>query len=357
MSDAIHSSLEGTVQHSGPLTEYHGAMLPAWYSDPVAEHHAVRESAGLFDFSFRQRFTAGGTDRVRFIHGMVSNDVKRLAAGQGTYAALLDVRGHILADVRIFSTGDHLIMETDADLLDKVLQTLNRYNIGNRVPLEPMETEAMSVQGPHARPILEEAFNTTLTVSDGLSHAELAFAGFAVGIVASSSTGEDGYELWIEKAGALPLWNALLHAGQARGLMPAGSVAFETLRIEAGIPAYGSELAEDTMLLEAGLLNAVSFTKGCYIGQEIVERTRSRGHVNWQLVGLCLEESGGKASKGAKLLREGKEAGEITSECFSPTLGKRIALGYVRREMAQPGTKLTVESAGEAEVAELPFYR
>jgi folate-binding protein YgfZ len=352
----IRTPLDETIEHAGPLTEYHGALVPAWYTDPIAEHRAVRQSAGVFDFAFRCRFTAQGADRVRFIHSMVSNDVKRLSAGQGTYAVLLDVRGHILADVRIFSTEDKLIIETDRDLLDKVLQTLNRYNIGNRVPLEPMEPPAVSIQGPHSRSIVEETLGTRLTLGDELSHAVATFASFPLRVVASGSTGEEGYDLWIEKAGLTPLWNALLRSGQNRGAVAAGSVALESLRIEAGIPKYGGELSEDTLLLEAGLLNAVSFTKGCYIGQEIVERQRSRGHVNWQLIGLVLE-SGAEPAKSAKLHHDGKEAGEITSVCQSPTLGKKVALGYVRREFAEPGTRLGLDSGGEAETTSLPFYR
>jgi folate-binding protein YgfZ len=128
------------------------------------------------------------------------------------------------------------------------------------------------------------------------------------------------------------------------------------LRIEAGIPRYGSELSEDTLLLEAGLLNAVSFTKGCYVGQEIVERTRTRGHVNWKLVGLIVRAPEAPAP-GEKLTSAGQEIGEVTSACVSPTLGQTIALAYVRREIAEPGTQLALASGPAAEVTTLPFYR
>ena len=117
----------------------------------------------------------------------------------------------------------------------------------------------------------------------------------------------------------------------------------------------GTELDEETMILEAGLLNAVSFTKGCYVGQEIVERTRTRGHVNWKLVGLILE-SPLPPARGEKLTLEGKEVGEVTSACLSPTLGKTIALAYVRREVAEPGTKVSLASGPAATVTPLPFY-
>jgi folate-binding protein YgfZ len=139
-------------------------------------------------------------------------------------------------------------------------------------------------------------------------------------------------------------------------MLPCGTRALETLRIEAGIPRYGQELGEDTIPNEAGLWNALSFNKGCYVGQEIVERARSRGHVNWKLVGLVVESETPPAA-GEKLARDGREIGEITSSCVSPTLGKTIALAYLRREVAEPGTKLDFPSGTVAEVVPLPFYQ
>jgi folate-binding protein YgfZ len=137
-------------------------------------------------------------------------------------------------------------------------------------------------------------------------------------------------------------------------MLPCGGEALESLRIEAGIPRYGTELGEDVIPLEAGLLNALSFNKGCYIGQEIVERARSRGHVNWKLTGLVVN-SEQPPTPGEKAVVEGREVAEITSSCVSPTLGKTIALAYVRREFSEPGAKLTFASGVTAEVAALPF--
>src|SRR6266567_7462416 len=145
--------------------------------------------------------------------------------------------------------------------------------------------------------------------------------------------------------------NRFMHCATDRAnLLPVHGV---TLRIEAGIPRYGAELGEDTLPLEAGLLNALSFTKGCYIGQEIVERTRSRGHVNWMLAGFFVQADA-PPPMGEKLFLEGKEIGEITSACISPTLRKTIALGYVRREASGPGTRLAFASGSLAEVTQLP---
>jgi folate-binding protein YgfZ len=139
-------------------------------------------------------------------------------------------------------------------------------------------------------------------------------------------------------------------------MLACGTQALETLRIEAGIPRYGEELGEDTIPNEAGLWNALSFNKGCYVGQEIVERTRSRGHVNWKLMGLIVE-SEIPPPAGEKLVRGGREIGEVTSSCVSPTLGKTVALAYLRREVSEPGTKLEFLSGTVAEVVALPFYQ
>jgi glycine cleavage system T protein len=355
MSDSIHSPLEGHLPQAGPLVEYHGALLHSSYSDSLADYQAVRESAGIFDLSFRSQFTARGSDRVRFLQGMVTNDVKILSPGQGTYALLLDVRGHILADLRIYSAEDHFIIETDADLVNKVLQALNHYNIGGRTPLESQAVSGLAIEGPKAKAVLEDALEMSLPDLGPLNYTSTSWAGQTVRIFHAGETGQDGYEVWVDRNGLKALWDAFLERGRDRGLLPCGVTALETLRIEAGIPKYGSELAEDTLPLEAGLLSALSFTKGCYVGQEIVERARSRGRVNWKLVGLFVDSS--RAPElGDRLLKEGKDVGEITSACLSPSLGRIIAMGYTRREFSDSGTKLAVASGGGAEVTSLPFY-
>jgi|SRR5579875_804526 len=357
MSAPVRSPIsEIASQNSISLAEYHGAMIPEWYSDPVSECQAVRAAAGIFDFSFRAKFSARGSDRVRFIQGMVSNDVKSLTPGRGVYATLLDVRGHILADLDIYCQQDQFLIDTDADLIDKVLQALNHYNIGGRVPLERLPLSAISVQGPKAGSVIQEVFEGSLPGPEEFSHILADFDGRNAIIVRSSNTGEEGYQVWVPEERALSLWETLLDRGKSAGLLPCGSKALEILRIEVGVPEYGSELAEDTLPLEAGLTNALSFTKGCYIGQEIVERARSRGHVNWKLVGLFVNAKEAP-EPGGKILREGKEIGEVTSTCISPTLGRTLAMGYIRKEASDPGTKVILASGSEAEVTTMPFYR
>lgn len=356
MAEILRSPLASYHASQGAtLGEYHGALAPARFSGPGEEHQAVRQAAGLFDFSFRAKFAVSGADRARFLHGMVSNDVKKLTPGAGTYAALLNAQGHILADLRIYCAEDRFLIDTDADLRDKAMQLLRRYIIADKVALEPLALHALAFQGPRARPLLEKTLHVDLPVMEEFQHFATNYAGFPVRVVRASSTGEEGYEVWTPEKAMMAVWGAACGQAPTYEMLPCGSEALESLRIEAGIPRYGPELADDTLLLEAGLLNAVSFTKGCYIGQEIVERSRSRGHVNWNLVGVVMEAPAPPAP-GTKLISEGKEAGEVTSSCVSPSLGKAIALAYVRREFAEAGTKLVLASGVPAEVVPLPFY-
>lgn len=338
------------------LGEYHGALVPARFSDQIAEHRAVREATGLFDFSFRGKFLLKGRDHARFLQRMVSNDVKKLAPGQGTYATFLNAQGHILVDIRVYCAQDCFIADTDADLRDKAVEGLRRYIVGDQVNIEAAALFALAFQGPQAPGLLEKTLHIDLPAMKEFDHFATNYAGFPVRIVRASNTGEEGYEVWASDKGLLALWGAACGQAPTYGMLPCGFEALESLRIEAGIPRYGQELGEDTIPLEAGLYNALSFTKGCYIGQEIVERARSRGHVNWKLAGLIVNAPAAP-HLGEKLTSAGKEIGEITSACVSPTLGKTLALAYLRREVAEPGTKLTTVSGADVEVAALPFYQ
>jgi len=334
-----------------PLVPYHGAEAPARFTEASAEHRAVRSAAGLFDFCFRSKFTLTGEHRARFLHRIISNDVKSLAPGEGVYATLLSAQGRILADLYVYADEGRLWVDTDADLASKAMAILQRYVIGDRVEIQPSGLAAVALQGPQSRRALDLLLGGTAPLSGEMQHAPSEFEGQPARVVRRSSTGEEGYEVWLEPAGLEGFWTRALRAG----LSPCGVEALESLRIEAGIPRYGPDFGEDTLPLEAGLLNALSFNKGCYIGQEIVERARSRGHVNWKLVGLRFPPDAAVPATGEKLRgAEAAEIGEITSACLSPSLGRPIALGYVRREVAEPGTRLT-SSGAMMEVTPLPF--
>jgi glycine cleavage system T protein len=339
------------------LAAYHGAEVALRFHDTRAEHQAVRTTVGIFDFSFRSKFALTGEHRVRFMHRIVSNDIKNLSAGQGTYATLLNAQGRILADLRIYADEDRLWVDTDVDLAEKAITALKRYIIGDRVEVEPGELCAVAIQGPQSRGALHELLGSDLPpLEREMDHCALDREGQRGRVVRLSSTGEEGYEVWLEPDATVRFWQAA-HDASGGQVIACGSEALESLRIEAGLPRYGQELAEDTLPLEAGLLNALSFNKGCYIGQEIVERTRSRGHVNWKLMGLRLEADAPMPAPGESVTADAKTIAEVTSACFSPTLGRPMALAYVRREVSEPGTKLTLASGAVAEVTRLPFVR
>lgn len=335
------------------LAVYHGAEIPLSFGASAVEHQAVRTAAGLFDFSFRSKFSLTGEHRVRFLHRIVSNDILALRPGQGTYATLLSAQGRILADLRVYLDGDRIWVDTDADLAEKAMSILRRYIIGDRVQIEPSELLAVALQGPAAWNAVEGLCGQSAgPIEREMEHRAIQYGGQTGRIVRLTSTGEEGYEVWLDAAALKGFWQKAL---QSNTIVPCGSEALESLRIEAGIPRYGPDLAEDTLPLEAGLLTALSFSKGCYIGQEIVERARSRGHVNWKLMGLRFEPALVVPKPGEALTYEGKTTGEITSACHSPTLGRPIALAYLRREVAEPGTRLLLGNGSAGEVCALPF--
>jgi folate-binding protein YgfZ len=224
------------------------------------------------------------------------------------------------------------------------------------VEIESLDLYALAFQGPSTRSLLAKTLGIELPAMQEFNHFASNYAGFPVRVVRATSTGEEGYEVWVNAPGMEAVWGAACGQAPTYGMLPCGSEAMETLRIEAGIPRYGQELGEDVIPLEAGLVNALSFNKGCYIGQEIVERARSRGHVNWKLMGLVVHAPE-PPQPGEKVVVEGREVAEVTSSCVSPTLGKTIALAYVRREFSEPGAQLTFASGITAAVAALPFYQ
>ena len=340
------------------LTLYHGAEVPLSFGDSTAEHQAVRRAAGLFDFSFRSKFTLAGEHRVRFLHRIVSNDIQALTPGQGTYVTLLSAQGRILADLRIYVDEDRVWVDTDADIAEKAMRTLQRYIIGDRVQIEPSELKALAVQGPQARAAVEALWGQNLPpLEQEMAHRSFSSEGEPARVVRLSSTGEEGYEIWLNGAALKTVWRSAAALPTATSPVPCGTESLEMLRIEAGIARYGPDLGEDTLPLEAGLLSALSFNKGCYIGQEIIERARSRGHVNWKLMGVRFDPASAAPEPGEALTHEGKTIGEITSACYSPSLARPIALAYLRREAAEPGARLQLASGGGGEVCGLPFLK
>jgi folate-binding protein YgfZ len=356
--------LEATHRKLGAVfAERDGWLLPANYGDARAEYEAVHgvTTTGLIDLSARGRIEVSGAEAVQFLNGLITNDVKTLEPRGWMHAAFPNVQGRLLASVRVARPRDEVsfLIDTEPATHQKVFKLLERFTLAGdfRVKDVSAETVQLSLQGGGAHDIIELMGDSSLgQMSPGWA-VVVNWPGTHPSIIlCEPHTGDSGFDL-ICPAGdaAVELWNALTEAG-AR---PVGYEAFEVLRVEAGVPRYGVDVDETNVVSEAVREDeAVSYTKGCYIGQEIIARIHWRGHVAKRLAGLVLADER-ELEAGAKVRNlDGKEIGRITSTVFSPHLGRRIALAILKYDYLQPGTQVSVV-AGEAEraaqVAELPF--
>ena len=353
-----------------PLFEFHksngalfaerdGWFLPVHFGNVTAEYEAVRRAAGLLDLSHRGLLQFTGPDRLSFLQGMLSNDLRPLKTFDGQYATLLNQQGKVLADLRVLCALNSLYLDFRENLKDKIVAHLNRYLVADEVEIADRSGEyaTLSLQGPNAEVLLRTISAATDLPMTMAHHAMINLEGAAVCVVRASYTGELGFDLIIPNAALESIAQRLTDSGKPLGVQWVGEDAQNLLRVEAGIPRYGIDFSEDNLLLEVGLDHAVSFIKGCYLGQEVVERIRSRGHVNKRLCGLLLDgEAAAEAGDGIQV--DGKEIGRVTSSVVSPRLKRPIALGYVNKEFWAPGTALTINRAGaqiRAVVTTLPF--
>jgi len=340
--------------------EEDGWVMPLHFGDPLREYQAVRSHVGLLDLCHRALLCFAGPDRVSYLQGMVSNDVKKLAPGEGIHAAVLDIQGRILADTRIFCLRDFFLLDLREPLKEKILTHLNRYLIADDVEITDLTGRygMLSVQGPMALLLFKELFPDRTAPERELGHAVFLLGDDEIRIARSTHTGEEGYDLLVPITNLLPTVSLIEAMREKFSLSWIGTQAQELLRVEAGIPRYGFDMNEENLLLETGLDNSVSFEKGCYLGQEVVERIRSRGHINRKLIGLILEGNQ-PAQRGSVIRANEKEIGRVTSSILSPARNLPIALGYVQRDYLQPGTPVAILSNGKmipALVSALPFH-
>jgi glycine cleavage system T protein len=341
--------------------ERDGWEVPLHYGSAVAEHRAVRRTVGLGDRSYRGKLKFTGKDRVAFLQGQISNDVKQLTESRGLYAAILTIKGKMVADLELFLEDEAILMDLEPSLTDKIRAQLSRYILSANVKIEDItdKTAHFTLQGPDAAGLLGKVSGESLPPLGERGVIRRNWNGHSVMIVKTSYTGEDGYDLLISATAASDIWSRLMQIGQGVGIRPIGLEAIESLRIEAGVPRYGVDMDEDVFPVEAGLEDkAISYTKGCYTGQEPISRIKHRGQVNRHLIGFVLQDPPPK--KGDKVIKNGEEVGYITSGVISPTLEKTVALGYLRREFADSGQSVTIlrdEKQVPASVATLPFYQ
>ncbi|MDP6560498.1 MAG: aminomethyltransferase family protein, partial [Candidatus Binatia bacterium] len=301
------------MTRQSPLSEIHrahGALfeqtyiwsLPAHFGDPLNEYHTIRTHVGLLDLSHRSHLRFSGPDRIPYLQGMVSNDVKGLRPGKGMAAAVLDLQGKVLAETRIYCLEDCLLMDLWEPVKEKILAHLHHHIVADEVEITDLADQygTVSLQGRRSRDLLIELGGTHVLLSEEFNHHEAVLAGGSCRLIRATHTGEEGYDIMIENNNLLPAVMSIEEKGKNHSLQWIGSQAQEILRIESGIPLYGVDIGEDNLLLETGLDQTVSFDKGCYLGQEVVERVHSRGHVNKKLVGMLLE-GGETAHRGAAI--------------------------------------------------------
>ena len=327
-----------------------------------AEYEAVRGGgAGLFDLSTRGRIEVSGAEAVQFLNGMLTNDVATLEEGAWMHAALPNPQGRLVAATRVLKRGGAFLFDTEETTYPAVLKHLERFTLAGdfRVRDLTAETALLSIQGARAPEFVGAALDAEAAATDRGRVTQTTFGEGHVTVIRATHTAEDGFDLFVEAANAEALRDALVKAG-AR---PAGPETLEVLRVEAGVPRYGVDASDANVVLEVvDEAEAVSYTKGCYAGQEIIARIHWRGHVAKKLTGVIFDREAEPPSD-ARLrdCAEGREAGRITSTVFSPRLRRRVALALVKYDFLAPGTELKVFS-GDAEVcvahvADLPLVR
>jgi tRNA-modifying protein YgfZ len=344
-------------------------MIPAVSLDAYA---AARERAGLVDRPDRGRIVVSGADRASFLQGLLTNDIVALKAGQGCYAAYLTAQGRMIADLDVYELGDVMLLVLPRDVKDAVIAKLDQVIFSEDVQLgDVTDTFAqMAVIGPEAASLVARVLGIAVeTLAVMAEHGNLRTSwlaspklqgvdsseggtGGSVIVTRAAGTGVLGFDLYVESGRGGELRRALIEAGAAE----VDADTAEAIRIEAGVPLFHRDMDEETIPLEAGIESrAISFSKGCYVGQEVIIRVLHRGHgrVARRLVGLRLQ-SDVVPPAGARIRAGDREIGEVTSSTRSPALQTPIALGYVHRDFVEPGTKVAVDDAA-AEVVTVPF--
>jgi folate-binding protein YgfZ len=329
-----------------PSAVHSDAIPPA--SDLGTVHSEFAElvsGCGLLDLRSRAKIALTGSDRVRWLNGMVTNNIRDLAVGKGVYAFLLNPQCHILGDMYAYNRGESLTLDTDQSELERLLAIFERYIIMDDVEMANLsgQLQSVGIAGPKASEVLRNA-GFAFPQLESLQFADVTWQNAAVTIVRGDHPGVEWYELWSAPEQVLALRSALTQAGAK----PVSAAAQELLRIATGIPRYGQDIRERDLPQETSQERSLHFSKGCYVGQEIVERIRSRGAVHRKFAGFEVE--GSLPAPGTKVQADGKDVGEITSTASLPVKDgeRRVAIGYIRREFVSGkqlqagGTQLTV---------------
>jgi folate-binding protein YgfZ len=299
-------------------------------------YQSLLERAAWLDISARGRIRVTGEDRVRLLHAIASNDIEELQSGQGTYTFFLDAQGHILTDARVYRAADHVLIDCEPELREKLIAHLDSYIIMDDVALEDQTSTsaALALEGPASGRMAQQLFGADLPSARPHSHRESG----GVRVLRGSLSGQPGFCL-VCAAEHKQEWIRRL---QEAGASAASIADFRVVRVENQIPRCGEDYSDSNLPQETQQLQAVSFSKGCYLGQEIVERVRARGQVNRLLVSLELEADQAPPA-GASVTHQGQTVGTLTSPVFSPRLQAAVGFAIVRRTAAAAGTMVSVD--------------
>lgn len=329
---------------------YAGVETALSFSETSGELRALYMTAGVFDLGWRGKIVITGQDRGRWLNGMLTNNVRDLPVNQGNYNFLLNSQGRILGDMYVYNRGEYLLLDTDQAQVASIMKTLDHFIIMDDVELsDASETlAAIGLCGPNAASLLKSAEMDAIGLQP-LELRDLTLNNFGITVARGPEQKPDWYEVWVGSANAPAVWELLTKAGA----QPAGANALELWRILHGVPHYGQDIRERDLPQETEQGQALNFTKGCYVGQEIVERIRSRGQVHRKFTGFEFEN--GVPALG-KIEDNGRVVAEITSVAQAPTdaAEKSFGLGYVRRETGLPGAVIPLNGKS-GKIVGLPF--
>ncbi len=365
------------------FTDFGGWQMPVRYTSDLAEHHAVRQAAGLFDISHMAEFTVEGADAAAYLDYALAGRLSTMATGKAKYSLLLAETGGIIDDVIVYRLADDRFLiisnagnrdAVSAALSERVRDFTSELIVSDADGRRGVGVEDVSdayallaIQGPASEVIVAAVEGVTeLSVPWGeqkyYAWADARFDGGSLLIARTGYTGEDGFELLVRAESAIALWDAVHAAGEAHGLVPAGLAARDTLRLEAGMPLYGHELSLDTKPAQARLGRVVASDKESFVGKSALSTPETVEAENTERVLVGLQADGKRAGRAgySVVAEDGTAIGEITSGALSPTLGHPIAMAFVDPSSAEEGTTVFLDVRGTkipATVTALPFYR
>ena len=337
------------------LATWFGCTLPDHWTDPRVEQEFARKTVALLDKNYRCYISFSGPDRVRYLNAILTNNIKDLTIGRGNVSLLLSSQGHILAELETYALPDSIFCVSYAMIRERLIEWLDKYIIMDDVTLadESPRFGTLAIEGPHASAVAHELAGIELSPLEELQRVDATVSSIPCWLIKRSPGGVPSCEFLAPQDRLADLWHVLLSAVTKQGGGPAGFAALSAQRLAQGVPWFGYDFGEKQIPHEADLQDShISYTKGCYTGQEIVERVRSRGQVNRHRVDLLFDGATPPIA-GEVLKADGQEVGFVTRAALPSFLPHAIGMGYVRKDHNAPGARLQWPG-GTAVVSKFP---